>query len=170
MTGKSARPTLFPKNHTLKALGSKLMNNSENCAPWMRLTLLAAGSYNLLWGTLIVLFPTALFRWAQMELPRYPEIWQCVGMIVGVYGVGYLIAAGNPLRHWPIVLVGLLGKIFGPIGFLTSALNGDLPWSWGVTIITNDLIWWIPFALILYRALTVTNQQSNPSTNGPALK
>ena len=41
------------------------------------------------------------------EFPRYPQIWQCVGMIVGVYGVGYLVAASDPLRHWPIVLVGM---------------------------------------------------------------
>ncbi len=114
--------------------------------------LVAAGLYNLIWGTLVILFPTTLFRWAGMELPRYPQIWQCVGMIVGVYGVGYLIAARSPLRHWPIVLVGLLGKVFGPIGFLGAALNGDLPWSWGVTILTNDLIWWMPFSVLLYRA------------------
>jgi hypothetical protein len=71
-----------------------------------------------------------------------PVIPQCVGMIVGVYGIGYLIAASDPLRHWPIVLVGFLGKIFGPIGFLAAGLRGDLPWSWGVTILSNDLIWW----------------------------
>ena len=100
----------------------------------------------------MVLLPNLLFQWAGMELPRYPQIWQCVGMIVGVYGVGYLIAAASPYRHWPIVLVGLLGKIFGPIGFLSAAASGELPWSWGVTIITNDLIWWIPFAAILFQA------------------
>ena len=120
---------------------------------WMKLTLLIAGVYNIVWGGFVVLFPLAPFQWAGIEPPRYPELWQCVGMIVGVYGIGYLIAAGNPLRHWPIVLVGFLGKIFGPIGFLVAALRGELPWSWGVTIVTNDLIWWVPFAAILYRAL-----------------
>ena len=123
----------------------------------MRVLLVLAGAYNLLWGALVVLMPDMLFRWADMELPRYPQIWQCVGMIVGVYGVGYLIAANNPYRHWPIVLVGLLGKIFGPVGFLTAASNGELPWSWGATIITNDLIWWLPFALILLGAFRFHN-------------
>jgi ligand-binding SRPBCC domain-containing protein len=70
-------------------------------------------------------------------------------MIVGVYGIGYIIAASEPETHWPIVLVGLLGKIFGPIGFAMAVLSGTFPPLFGLTIVTNDLIWWIPFALIL---------------------
>ena len=119
---------------------------------WFKVTLLAAGIYNLLWGAFVVLFPLAPFAWAAMDPPRYPELWQCIGMIVGVYGVGYLIAASNPLRHWPIVLVGLLGKIFGPIGFALALNKGTLPPVAGWTIFTNDLIWWIPFAAILWQA------------------
>ncbi|MFN0123210.1 MAG: alkyl hydroperoxide reductase [Blastocatellia bacterium] len=85
--------------------------------------------------------------------PRnYPEIWQCAGMIAGVYGVGYGQAARAPLRHWPIVLAGLPGKICGPLGFLQVALSGTLPWRFVLNNITNDLIWWIPIALILRRA------------------
>jgi small multidrug resistance pump len=85
-------------------------------------------------------------------IPRminYVGIWQCVGMIVGVYGVGYWIAASDPQRHWPIVLVGFLGKIFGPIGFIQAYMDGIFNSKFGLTIITNDLIWWIPFYLIL---------------------
>ncbi len=115
-------------------------------------TLWLAAAYNMAWGALVVLFPLAPFRWAGMVPPNYPQIWQCVGMIVGDYGVGYAIAARDPLRHWPIVLVGLLGKVLGPIGFAFSVVRGDLPWIAGWTILTNDLIWWVPFALILRRA------------------
>ena len=127
---------------------------------WMRRVLVAAGMYNLIWGAAIILFPAALFQFAEMDLPRYPQIWQCVGMIVGVYGVGYLIAATDPLRHWPITLVGLLGKILGPIGFFETLFSGELPLAFGATIITNDLIWWIPFAAILYQALKAASDQS----------
>lgn len=118
---------------------------------WARRWLLAAAAYNLAWGAFIVLSPGTLFEWSGMELPRYPSIWQCVGMIVGVYGVGYAVAAVDPLRHWPIVLVGLLGKILGPVGFLHAAAGGELPWRFGWTILTNDLIWWPAFLAILWR-------------------
>ena len=83
----------------------------------MKRFLQIAGIYNLAWGASVILFPNLAFDLAGMTRPLYPMIWQCVGMIVGVYGIGYLIAATDPLRHWPITLIGLLGKIFGPIGF-----------------------------------------------------
>jgi hypothetical protein len=128
---------------------------------WARSWLLAAALYNLLWGAFIVLFPDALFTWSGMELPRYPQIWQCVGMIVGVYGVGYWLAARDPLRHWPIVLVGLLGKVLGPIGFLDAAMSGSLPWAFGWTILSNDLLWWPAFGLILIRVHSVRRGLEN---------
>ena len=73
-------------------------------------------------------------------------------MIVGVYGVGYWVAAKNYIRHWPIVLVGFLGKIFGPIGFAGALYQGIFPPLFGINIIFNDLIWWIPFYLMLKEA------------------
>jgi hypothetical protein len=74
-----------------------------------------------------------LFDLTVAERLNYPEIWHCVGMIVGVYGIGYLIAASDSRTHWQIVLVGLLGKVFGPIGFLVALLRGTFPPSsdWG---------------------------------------
>jgi len=126
----------------------ELLKRSDAPA-WMFWVLLLAAAYNVLWGLSAIVFPEAAFRLAGMPAPRYPELWQCIGMIVGVYGIGYGIAAFDPARHWPIVLVGLLGKIFGPIGFAQALLSDRLPMAFGATIITNDLIWWVPFGLIL---------------------
>ncbi|MEM9351736.1 MAG: alkyl hydroperoxide reductase [Planctomycetota bacterium] len=120
---------------------------------WMTQVLWAAAVYNLAWGAWAIFFPMAIFRWAGFDpLPTYPQLWQCIGMIVGVYGVGYACAAADPVRHWPIILVGLLGKIFGPIGFVDAVMQGTLPPRMGWTILTNDLIWWAPFSLILWHA------------------
>lgn len=128
--------------------------STKTLAPrWMSYILAAAAIYNIAWGTWAILFPLSIFRWAGFQpLPTYPELWQCIGMIVGVYGVGYAIAAMDPLKHWPIVLVGLLGKLFGPIGFFQAVWAGRFPMKMGWTILTNDLIWWLPFVLILTHA------------------
>lgn len=121
----------------------------------LQITLKIAAIYNILWGALVVLFPNYLFDFAGLSRLNYPEIWQCVGMIVGVYGLGYYFASRDYVRHWPIVLVGLLGKIAGPIGFAQALYNQRFNELFGMTIIFNDLIWWIPFSLMLYEAWKV---------------
>ncbi|QDU62856.1 hypothetical protein Pan216_37290 [Planctomycetes bacterium Pan216] len=119
---------------------------------WMKTVLLAAAVYNLTWGIWVVMLPSQTFTLFGMQPPRYLELWQCLGMVVGVYGIGYAVAAYDPFRHWPIVLVGLLGKIFGTIGFIIAAVKGTLPIAMGATVLTNDLIWWVPFAVIVWEA------------------
>lgn len=121
---------------------------------WVKPVLRLAGLYNVLWGGWVVLFPLASLRaCGYPETPVYPQLWQCIGMIVGVYGIGYWIAARDAFRHWPIVFVGLLGKVLGPIGFVWNAWTGALPVSAGIVNIFNDLVWWIPFGMILWLAV-----------------
>ncbi|MEI7775406.1 MAG: SelL-related redox protein [Verrucomicrobiota bacterium] len=128
------------------------MTTQDSSPRWMRNVLLAAGFYNVSWGAWAVLFPSAIFSWLDMPQPNYPQFWQCIGMIVGVYGVGYAIAAFDPVRHWPIVLVGFLGKVLGPLGMVQALWSGQLPWGFALNCVTNDLIWWVPFFLILKHA------------------
>ncbi|NNF33750.1 MAG: alkyl hydroperoxide reductase [Saprospiraceae bacterium] len=111
-----------------------------------------AAIYNILWGAWVVLFPLSFFQLTGMEEPNHPMIWQGMGMVIGVFGLGYWWASFNPVKHWPIVAVGFLGKIFGPLGFIFNYLKGDVPASFAYTLITNDLIWWIPFFVILNEA------------------
>jgi len=120
----------------------------------MTITLGLAACYNLVWGAVVGLLPGPTLDWLGLDGadPGQRNLWACIGMIVGVYGVGYACAARDPLRHWPITLVGLLGKILGPIGFAVGYFRGEVPARLGYTILTNDLIWWIPFALILRAA------------------
>lgn len=132
---------------------------------WPQRILQAAGIYNLVWGAGVVLYPLTVFQWSEREPLNYPQIWQCLGMLVGVYGVGYLLAASDPVRHWPIVFVGLLGKILGPLGCTWGVIHGALSWHWLGTILANDIIWWFPFAAVLYHAF---RQHSLPVYDAPA--
>jgi hypothetical protein len=119
---------------------------------WQSTVLKAAAIYNILWGAWVVLFPQQFFELTGMEPLNHPMIWQGMGMVIGVYGLGYWWASFNPIIHWPIVAVGFLGKIFGPLGFVMNYFTGKAPGAFGYTLITNDLIWWIPFILILNEA------------------
>ncbi len=118
----------------------------------MSITLKAAAVYNILWGTWVVLFPNHFFELVGMALTTHPMIWQGMGMVIGVYGLGYWWASQDPTTHWPIVAVGFLGKIFDPIGFFFNYLQGVVPFEFIYTLFTNDFIWLIPFFLILRKA------------------
>jgi hypothetical protein len=116
--------------------------------PWFY----AAAAYNLLWGGAVVLFPVRVFSWLGLPPPAPVPIWQVVGMLVAVYAPAYWWAARDPWRHRHLIVIGLLGKVLGPVGFLWAAVKGELPWSFGWINLTNDLIWWLPFALFLRAA------------------
>ena len=126
---------------------------------WAPRLLMFAAVYNLIWGAFVILFPTLPFRLAGMEPPNYPALVQGLGMIVGVYGIGYALAARDPVTQWPLVLVGLIGKLLGPIGFVYAASIGEFPWVSGLTIVANDLVWWLPFISILLHAARVRDSR-----------
>lgn len=130
----------------------------------MRIALVAGAIYNVVWGVWVITMPHAWFDWGGVARPLYPQIWQCVGMIVAVYGLGYAIAATDPLRWWPIVLVGLVGKVLGPLGFLAALLEGVFTPAMGWVIVTNDLVWWPPFVLILISAVATRRDAASTAT------
>lgn len=143
---------------------SDSLSNPASTPAWARRWLVAAGVYNLVWGASVVLFPGFFWDLLGAQRPNYPELWQCIGMIVGVYGVGYLAASRDPVRHWPIVLVGFLGKVLGPVGFVQAWLAGTFPGSFGLINLTNDVVWWVPFGMMLWLALKAYGTQGRPET------
>jgi hypothetical protein len=109
----------------------------------------AAAIYNALWGSVVVCFPAALFRMLGLPAPTDATPWQVVGMFVLVYAPAYWWVSRQPSRHAHLVLVALLGKLCGPIGFVYAIAMRQLPLAFGWTILTNDLIWWPVFAFFL---------------------
>jgi hypothetical protein len=65
-----------------------------------------------------------LFRFAGMSPLNHPQIFACLGMVVGLYGLVYLEVARTPERGWPLAAVGLLGKLLGPAGLLYLIISG----------------------------------------------
>lgn len=114
-----------------------------------RITFSLAGCYNMLWGLYAALDPQWLFRFADLPPLNHPAIFACLGMVVGLYGILYLEIARVPERGWLLAAVGLLGKLLGPAGLLVLIAEGQWPLASAVLCLTNDLIWWVPFALYL---------------------
>ena len=114
-----------------------------------RILLSLAALYNLAFGAWAILSPLSFFTLFGLAAPNHPAIWQCLGMVVGVYGAGYAWASVRPDLVKPIVALGLAGKILGPIGWVATVASGEWPVSTFTLILFNDLAWWLPFGLIL---------------------
>jgi hypothetical protein len=108
-----------------------------------------AAAYNALWGLYTAWDPQWLFRFAGMEPMRQPAIMACLAMVIGLYGVLYAEVARRPERGFLLAGVGLAGKLFGPIGLGALIARGTWPPESAVLCLTNDMIWWLPFALYL---------------------
>lgn len=136
-----------------EALNAKRPNRSEGVSlqryrPWFY----AAAAYNLAWGLVVIVWPVSFFRLIGMPLANEIASWQALGMMVLVYAPAYLWVARDPMRHRHLVVIALLGKLLGPLGFLWALHGHTLPLLFGLTILTNDCLWWPAFTAFLVRA------------------
>lgn len=120
-----------------------------------RWSFLLAVIYNTIWGTLVILFPRKPFEIAGLPLPDATGMlfWQCIGMFVLVYAAGYWYLWKDPIRYAPFALVATLGKVFGPLGWVWAYSQGIVPGSTGLTIVTNDLLWWPVWFPFVYKTV-----------------
>ncbi|MGT2494433.1 hypothetical protein ACU4GD_38060 [Cupriavidus basilensis] len=82
---------------------------------WMPAVLRLAALYNLLYAIALSLWPSQIFDW--LGMPATPDAMiRCIGMMVGVYALGYWIAAQDMLRYWPLVGGGPGGQDAGAAG------------------------------------------------------
>jgi hypothetical protein len=117
-----------------------------------RVVFIIAGVYNIAWGLYSVYDPQWLFRFAKMPPLNYPEIFACLAMVVGLYGIIYFEVARVPERGFLLAAVGLAGKVLGPLGLATLLVRGAWPLRSAILCVTNDFIWWIPFTIYLVDA------------------
>lgn len=120
---------------------------------WMRKVLLAAGFYHLLFAVVAICWPHWWFDCIGVEHPNHPLMWQGYGLIIGLFGISLLVAAKNPIQHWMMILVGLLKFTVGVIGFGKAILQQEIPFYSVWILALDDLIWWSPFAMMLWASL-----------------
>ena len=58
-----------------------------------RVVFVLADIYNIAWGLYSAYDPQWLFRFARMPRSNYPEIFACLAMVVGLYGIIYFEVA-----------------------------------------------------------------------------
>ncbi|MEO7962475.1 MAG: hypothetical protein ABIT38_01045, partial [Gemmatimonadaceae bacterium] len=127
-------------------------SKSTEAPAWLRGALAAAGVQGIGWGIVAIAAPNYFFNRIRLAPPNYPQLVQCIGVFVVLLGVATLLASPNPARHWPVLVMGLAAKILIPASAVHQWVTGVLPERFVVAVLANDLIWWIPFAMLLWYA------------------
>lgn len=111
-----------------------------------------AAAYHFVWGLCIILFPKMPFQSFGVASPTYPLFWQCIGVFTIAMAIGYAIATVDPVKHWPIVMMGLTAKLLIPGAFFQAAFADQLPWLFAIMVLVSNMVWWAPFIVILSAA------------------
>lgn len=120
-----------------------------------RLVFAAAAVYNIAFGLWAATRPLSFFTLFDLGPPQYPSVWACLGMVIGLYGLGYAYAARNLARAPPFIAIGLVGKLIGPIGWIVTVTRDAWPVRTFTLMLFNDVIWWLPFTLFLLEGTRV---------------
>jgi hypothetical protein len=120
-----------------------------NRAPYYRIVFGLAALYNVGFGLWAGFAPLSFFEVIGLEPPLYPALWRCIGMLVGTYGLAYGYAAWRPECATPLIAIGLVGKVLGPLGWVATVHSGEWPVRTFPLVLFNDIVWWLPFSLFL---------------------
>ncbi len=115
----------------------------------MRAVLSIAGLVFISMGLLSIVAPHLSIRWSGIDAVQPVELWQYMGLIKGVFGIAYLIAAINPYKHWVVVFAGFTVKLLACMGYLCLYASGDLDAGYAHVILIGSVIWLPFFAVIL---------------------
>lgn len=120
---------------------------------WLRQVLVLAGAWHIALGVTFIVAPFAFYDLSRLPRPNYPQLWQGVGILLSSMGIGYAIAARNPLRYWPVVLIGWIPKLLVPLGFLWYIARREIPVAFGSLVFIHDVVWLAPFSMLLWLAV-----------------
>ncbi len=146
----------------------KFQCQGETCSimRWMRIVLVTGGAYHLAFALWAILCPTHALGWFDCTAPGHPLLWQMFGVISAILGLGLMIAAKNPIQHWPIVLLGFIESIVAIVMIGVAVFKEELPATALILLAVNDIIWLPFFGLILWATLRA-HTGIPPSRNQP---
>ena len=128
--------------------------------PWMRYLLRFAGCYNLVVGTSLMVFYHEMFKTLGLPKPSLIMYVQLTGMLVALFGVGYLLVASNPLLNRNLLLLGFLSKLLGSVVGTGYVLLGKMPPVFFVVLVFSDIAYLPPFWIILRRVYRIAHERA----------
>jgi hypothetical protein len=120
--------------------------------PWMRWLLRFAGTFNLLAGLAMCTLYHEGYHLLGIPKPQLILPVQVMGVLVGLFGVGYHLVASHPLENRNILVLGFWSKALGSALALGYVAAGKItPW-FTIVVFFADIIY-LPFFYAILRRL-----------------
>lgn len=126
--------------------------------PWMKWLLWFVGGYNLLAGAGMLCLYHEGYKLLSIQKPELNLPVQLVGVLVGLFGVGYWLVAANPVENRNILMLGFWSKALGSVLGVYYVLAGKLPLFFLAILLVSDIGYLPPFGLILRRLYRIAAQ------------
>jgi hypothetical protein len=107
--------------------------------------------YNVLAGLSMLVFYHEAYKMMGIDQPDVKMPLQLVGILVGLFGVGYWITASNPVENRNVLMLGFWSKLLGSCLSGYYVARGKLPAEFMIIVFFADIIYLVPFYIILKR-------------------
>jgi hypothetical protein len=118
----------------------------------MKFVLRFAGSFNILAGLSMLCFYHEGYKLLGIPRPDLVMELQLVGILVGLFGVGYHMVAASPLENRNILVLGFWSKFLGSVLGIVYVVKGKLPIEFLALLFFADIIY-LPFFAVIIRRL-----------------
>lgn len=136
--------------------------------PWMRYLLRFVAVYNVLAGIGMLIFYHEGYKMLGVVKPSLNLPIQLVGVLVGLFGVGYWLVANNPVENRNVLMLGFWSKALGSVLGLYYVILGKLPLLFLPVLFFADIVYLLPFAVIMHRLYRLAREQT--SVIGPSIR
>ena len=120
-------------------------DHEAHLKPWMHWVLRFGGWYNVLAGLSMMILYHEGYKLLNVAKPEFVLPIQLVGLLVAIFGVGYLMVERQPWLNQNVLLLGLASKLLGPLLALAYILQGTLPIAMLIVLFFADIIYVWPF-------------------------
>lgn len=134
--------------------------------PWMKRLLWFVGGYNLLAGLAMLTCYHEGYKLLGVPKPELVLPLQLVGVLVGLFGVGYWLVARNPVENRNILTLGFLSKGLGSLLGVSYVAAGKLPTAFLLVLFFADIVYLVPFGIIMRRLYRIAGEQRRQSATG----
>jgi CDP-diglyceride synthetase len=128
---------------------------------WMKFVLRFVAIFNVLAGLFMLIGYHETYKIIGMNKPDISFPIQLVGILVGLFGVGYYLVAKNPVENRNVLMLGFWSKFLGSCLGTYYVGRGQLPLQFVAVYFFADVIYLPPFYLIMRRLYAIAREREN---------